>query len=68
MKGKKKPWAKKAFAEGRSPLQELEVGSRSGPYLLVSIITLLDFEFSHKLVFEFVIIWHFYFFFSILLL
>ena len=28
---------KKASAEGRSPPQELEVGPRSGPYLLVSI-------------------------------
>ena len=27
--------AKKASAEGRSPPQELEVGLRSGPYLLV---------------------------------
>ena len=27
--------AKKASAEGRSPPQELEVGPRSGPYLLV---------------------------------
>ena len=27
--------AKKALAEGRSPPQELEVGPRSGPYLLV---------------------------------
>ena len=30
--------AKKASAEGRSPPQELEVGPRSGPYLLVSFI------------------------------
>ena len=29
--------AKKASAVGRSPLQELEVGPRSGPYLLVVI-------------------------------
>ena len=29
--------AKKALAEGRSPPQELEVGPRSGPYLLVYI-------------------------------
>ena len=29
--------AKKASAEGRSPPQELEVGPRSGPYLLVYI-------------------------------
>ena len=29
-------WAKKAL--GRSPLQELEVGLRSGPYLLVSFM------------------------------
>ena len=29
--------AKKASAEGRSPPQELEVGPRSGPYLLVSL-------------------------------
>ena len=29
--------AKKASAEGRSPPQELEVGPRSGPYLLVNI-------------------------------
>ena len=28
--------AKKASAEGRSPPQELEVGPRSGPYLLVA--------------------------------
>ena len=28
--------AKKAFAEGRSPPQELEVGPRSRPYLLVN--------------------------------
>ena len=27
--------AKKASAEGQSPPQELEVGPRSGPYLLV---------------------------------
>ena len=27
--------AKKASAEGQRPLQELEVGPRSGPYLLV---------------------------------
>ena len=27
--------AKKALAEGRSPPQDLEVGPRSGPYLLV---------------------------------
>ena len=27
---------KKVLAEGRSPQQELEVGPRSGPYLLVS--------------------------------
>ena len=27
--------AKKAWAKGRSPPQELEVGPRSGPYLLV---------------------------------
>ena len=31
------PKGKKALAEGRSPLQELEVGPRSGPYLLVII-------------------------------
>ena len=30
--------AKKASAEGRSPPQELEVGPRSGPYLLVLLI------------------------------
>ena len=30
--------AKKASAEGQSPPQELEVGPRSGPYLLVIII------------------------------
>ena len=30
--------AKKASAEGRSPPQELEVGPRSGPYLLVAVI------------------------------
>ena len=29
---------KKALGEGRSPPQELEVGPRSGPYLLVVII------------------------------
>ncbi len=28
--------AKKALAKGRSPPQELEVGPRSGPYLLVN--------------------------------
>ena len=28
---------KKALAKGRSPPQELEVGPRSGPYLLVAI-------------------------------
>ena len=32
---------KKALAEGRSPPQELEVGPRSGPYLLVLYIFLL---------------------------
>ena len=31
------PKGKKASDEGRSPLQELEVGPRSGPYFLVSI-------------------------------
>ena len=31
-------WTKKALAEGRSPPQELEVGPRSGPYLLVLLI------------------------------
>ena len=30
--------AKKALAEGRRPPQELEVGLRSGPYLLVFLI------------------------------
>ena len=30
--------AKKASAEGRSPPQELEVGPRIGPYLLVVVI------------------------------
>ena len=30
-------FAKKASAEGRSPPQELEVGPRSGPYLLVQL-------------------------------
>ena len=30
-------WAKKATAEGRSPPQELEVGPRSGPYVLVLV-------------------------------
>ena len=29
--------AKKSLAEGRSPPQELEVGPRSGPYLLVNL-------------------------------
>ena len=29
---------KKASAEGQSPPQELEVGPRSGPYLLVTLI------------------------------
>ena len=33
--------AKKASAEGRSPPQELEVGPRSGPYLLVIIIIII---------------------------
>ena len=28
-------WQKKALAKGQSPLQEREVGPRSGPYLLV---------------------------------
>ena len=32
--------AKKASAEGRSPPQELEVGPRSGPYLLDTLIVL----------------------------
>ena len=35
--------AKKASAEGRSPPQELEVGPRSGPYLLVSFNSLNTF-------------------------
>ena len=34
--------AKKAAAEDRSPPQELEVGPRSGPYLLVYINNLTD--------------------------
>ena len=29
------PKGKKALAEGQSPLQELKVGPRRGPYLLV---------------------------------
>ena len=29
--------AKKALVEGRSPPQELELGPRSGPYLLVNV-------------------------------
>ena len=33
--------AKKASAEGPSPPKELEVGPRSGPYLLVSKLFLL---------------------------
>ena len=33
--------AKKASAEGRSPPQELEVGPRSRPYLLVNFKTIL---------------------------
>ena len=53
--------AKKALAESQSPPQELEVGMCSGPYLLVSIITFLDFEFSQKLGFESVTIWIFTF-------
>ena len=36
--------AKKASAEGRSPPQELEVGLRSGPYLLVRVIKLFPFS------------------------
>ena len=34
------PKAKNALAEGQSPLQELEVGLHSGPYLLVRIMVL----------------------------
>ena len=47
------PKGKKALTEGRSPPQELELGPCSGPYLLVSILTFLDFEISHKLGFKF---------------
>ena len=36
--------AKKASAEGRSSPQELEVGPRSGPYLLVYLITEFSIE------------------------
>ena len=36
--------AKKDWAEGRSPPQELDEGPRSGPYLLVAVYRLQTFK------------------------